>query len=187
MINNNLISLKEYNNIHIYLRKVGLKLGYIYKFLEEGISYNEIECLNLVQIFRKYLNWLDNDIRDTWTIKEEIRNYRNFGFTSRAANEYVKELKKVYKKDSTINWVFRIAESKVNKDSEKIFKDYLKRFNPNNTLNRNSNIKNKCDKCLKEDFDCEKCKKCAMVCCKSCIGMNDDKCQVCIWFDSLAE
>ena len=113
MINNNLISLKEYNNIHIYLRKVGLKLGYIYIFLEEGISYNEIECLNLVQIFRKYLNWLDNDIRDTWTIKEEIRNYRNFGFTSRAANEYVKELKKVYKKDSTINWVFRIAESKI--------------------------------------------------------------------------
>ena len=68
MINNNLISLKEYNNVHIYLRKVGLKLGYIYKFLEEGISYNEIECLNLVQIFRKYLNWLDNDIRDTWDL-----------------------------------------------------------------------------------------------------------------------
>ena len=183
-----IIKTKEYYEKKDYLKKIGIKSRSIYKFLQNDLTNDEIKFLNLIQTFRKYLKTFENiTLNEAWSEEEEVNNYKIFGFTSIAANKYVKKLKKIYTKDSTINWVFRIAESKVNKDSEKIFKDYLKRFNSNNTLNRSSNIKNKCDQCLKFDEDCEKCNQCAMVCCKSCIGMNDEKCQVCLWFDSLAE
>ena len=50
----------------------------------------------------------------------------------------VKKLKHIYKKDSTINWIFRIAESKIKDDTQKQFDKYLKDIDDTKKNNDNS-------------------------------------------------
>lgn len=126
-----------------YLKKVGLKSRNIYKFLQDEMTEEEILKLNLIQTFRKYLHSLQNiNLNECWSEEEEILNYRSLGFTSVSATKYVKKLKHIYKRDSTINWVFRIAESKINDDLEKEFNKYINNLDDTKKSNNNNNNNN---------------------------------------------
>lgn len=123
-----------------YLKKVGLKSRNIYKFLQDEMTEEEILKLNLIQTFRKYLHSLQNiNLNECWSEEEEILNYRSLGFTSVSATKYVKKLKHIYKRDSTINWIFRIAESKINDDLEKEFNKYINNLDDTKKSNNNNN------------------------------------------------
>jgi hypothetical protein len=140
----------EYYAKKDFMRNVGLKSRHIYSFLQDKLTDDEIQNLNLIQTFRKYLEIYSNiELKESWNIDEEIENYRSLGFTKEAAEQYVKRLKNIFTKDSTINWIFRIAESKTSDDGDKIFEKYLKQFddynnnNDNNDNNDNSKKKKK--------------------------------------------
>ena len=134
----------EYYAKKDFMRNVGLKSRHIYSFLQDKLTDDEIQNLNLIQTFRKYLEIYSNiELKESWNIDEEIENYRSLGFTKESAEQYVKRLKNIFTKDSTINWIFRIAESKTSDDGDKIFEKYLKQFddykNKNNNDNNNDN------------------------------------------------
>ena len=50
----------------------------------------------------------------------------------------MKKLKKIYTKDSTINWIFRIAESKICKENENEFQKYLDKCYDGDSNNDNT-------------------------------------------------
>ena len=126
-----------------YLKKVGLKFRNIYKFLQDEMTEEEILKLNLIQTFRKYLHSLQNiNLNECWSEEEEILNYRSLGFTSVSATKYVKKLKHIYKRDSTINWVFRIAESKINDTLQQEFDKYINGIDDSKKKNNNNNNNN---------------------------------------------
>lgn len=119
----------EYYAKKDFMRNVGLKSRHIYNFLQDKLTDDEIQNLNLIQTFRKYLEiYSDIELKESWNIDEEIENYRILGFTKECAEQYVKRLKNIFTKDSTINWIFRIAESKTSDDGDKIFEKYLNQF-----------------------------------------------------------
>ena len=136
---NELTQTPQYYEKKDYLKRVGLKSRNIYKFLQKEITEEEILNLDLIQTFRKYLHSFQNiNLNECWSEVEEIRNYRSFGFTASSSTKYVKKLKHIYKKDSTINWIFRIAESKINDDTQKQFDKYLKDIDDTKKNNDNS-------------------------------------------------
>jgi hypothetical protein len=140
---NKVTQTPQYYEKKDYLKRVGLKSRNVYKFLQEEMSEEEIINLDLIQTFRRYLHSLQNiTLNECWLEEEEILNYRMLGFTSTSATKYVKKLKHVYKKDSTINWIFRIAESKINKDTEKQFEKYLNDIDETKKNNNNNNNNN---------------------------------------------
>jgi len=176
------------NSKEIFLKKIGIKHSFVFKFFKLGITQTELMKFNLLQTLRKYLSYFDKGFRDTLSQEEEIENYRKIGFTAKSARFYVNMLKDIYVKDTTINWIYRIGKSHVSKSYKTEFENFLKKFGegPEKKEFQLSGIKMKCDQCMKKDLDCTKCHQCAMICCKRCIGMNDDKCQVCIWFDNIS-
>ena len=134
----------EYYSKKDFLRKVGLKSRHVFSFLQDQLTDSEIQNLNFIQTFRKYLeNYSDIELKESWNIEEEIENYRSLGFTKESAEHYVKKLKNIFTKDSTINWIFRIAESKISEQSEKDFEKYLKQFDNYNNNNNNNNNNSK--------------------------------------------
>ena len=181
MSTNNLSN--EYIKKKNFLRNLGLKLAYVYKFLDDELTEDERENLNFIQVFRKYLSTFQNvELNDCWTIEEEIENYRRLGFTLKAATKYVSKLKKVYTKDSTINWIYRIAESKSVPDGDKLFEKHLEQFDENlkkkDEKSEISNITN-CQQCLAFSKENQKCIICKMVCCNSCKSGLEETCYVC--------
>ena len=187
-VDQNLSSNNDCNNSkEIFLKKIGIKHSFVWDFFKSGITETELIQFDLLQTLRKYLSYFDKNIRDTWSKEEEIENYRKIGFTVKSAKFYVNMLKNVYMKDMTINWIYRIGKSHICSLYKKEFDNFLKKFEgkPEKTDESDlSGMKRKCDQCMKKDLDCTKCGQCFMVCCPRCIGMNDDKCQVCIWFDN---
>jgi len=143
-----IIKTKEYYEKKDYLKKIGIKSRSIYKFLQNDLTNDEIKFLNLIQTFRKYLKTFENiTLNEAWSEEEEVNNYKIIGFTDIAANKYVKKLKKIYTKDSTINWIFRIAESKICTENEKEFQKYLDKCydgdSNNNNRSKKKNFTNK--------------------------------------------
>ncbi len=187
-IEENSPSNDDYSNKEIFLKKIGIKHSFIWKFFKNGITDNELIKFNLLQTLRKYFSYFDKGMRDTWTDEEEIENYRKIGFTAKSSRFYVNMLKNIYTKDTTINWIYRIAKSNICTSYKTEFENFLKKFEekPEKTEFELSGIKLKCDQCLKKDLDCMKCGQCAMVCCKRCISLNDDNCYVCEWFNNIS-
>ena len=75
-IEENSPSNDDYSNKEIFLKKIGIKHSFIWKFFKNGITDNELIKFNLLQTLRKYLSYFDKGMRDTWTNEEEIENYR---------------------------------------------------------------------------------------------------------------
>mgnify|MGYP001193585417 FL=1 len=181
MSTNNLSN--EYIKKKNFLRNLGLKLAYVYKFLDDELTEDERENLNFIQVFRRYLKSFQNiELNECWTIEEEIENYRRLGFTLKSATKYVSKLKKVYTKDSTINWIYRIAESKSIPDGDNLFEKHLEQFDENlrkkDEKSEISNITN-CQQCLAFSKENEKCNMCEMVCCNRCKPHSVETCYVC--------
>ena len=181
MSTNNLSN--EYIKKKNFLRNLGLKLAYVYKFLDDELTEDERENLNFIQVFRKYLSTFQNiELNECWTVEEEIENYRRLGFTLKSATKYVSKLKKVYTKDSTINWIYRIAESKSVPDGDKLFEKHLEQFDENlrkkDEKSEISNITN-CQQCLAFSKENEICNMCEMICCNRCKSHSDETCYVC--------
>jgi|TARA_B100001971_G_scaffold214924_1_gene255527 NACalpha-BTF3-like transcription factor len=134
----------EYYAKKDFMRNVGLKSRHVFSFLQDKLTDSEIQNLNLIQTFRKYLEiYSDIELKESWNIDEEIENYRSLGFTKESAEQYVKRLKNIFTKDSTINWIFRIAESKTSDDADKNFEKYLKQFDDYNNNNNNNDNNSK--------------------------------------------
>jgi len=133
----------EYYSKKDFMKFVGIKSRNIYNFLQNELTDDEILKLSLIQTFRKYLEtYSEIKLKDSWTVEEEIENYRILGFTREASEQYVRRLKNIFTKDSTINWIFRIAESKSITDGNNLFEEYLKQFDEYNNNNNNSSNSN---------------------------------------------
>tara|TARA_B100001105_G_C22273910_1_gene392236 strand:+ start:84 stop:620 length:537 start_codon:yes stop_codon:yes gene_type:complete len=146
-------NLKKYkNNDDLFYRKknflkaVGIKSRNIFVFLQ-SLSGDNINELDNLQLFKLYLNLIEKDKlkEETNDVLEEMNNYKILGFTHDTANKYVTYLKHVYQYDSTINWVFRIAESHISESNYTEFKSYIekckKQNNDDNSYELNSNNK----------------------------------------------
>ena len=136
-------NLKKYkNNDKIFYRKknflkaVGIKSRNIFVFLQ-SLSDNSITELDNLQLFKLYLKDIEKDKlkEETNDVLDEINNYKILGFTHDSANKYVTYLKHVYQYDSTINWVFRLAESHISESNYTELKSYIKKCNKNNDDN----------------------------------------------------
>jgi len=166
-----------------FLKNLGLKLELINKFLENEITKDEIQNLDFIQLFKKYLNNFQYmELKESMSVKEEIINYRQLGFTLKYATKYVNQLKNVYMNDLTINWIFRIVENKFILNGEKKFETYLKKFDKNSkklVIVDISTITN-CEQCL-EPFNAQKdrCILCKLVCCEICKSSINDTCYIC--------
>ena len=173
----------EYLKKKKFLKDLGLKLGYIYNFLNNELTEDEREKLNFVQVFRRYLATFQHiELSECWSVEEEIENYRRLGFTLRSATKYVSKLKKVYTKDSTINWIYRIAESKSIPNGDKLFEKHLEQFDENiRKKDKKSEISNitHCQQCLVFSKENQRCILCKMICCNMCKSGLEETCYVC--------
>ncbi len=119
--------LKKIDNSS-FLKIIGIKNTYIKSFLKEYETEikNEKDKLRIFRLYLKYINkTYDIPQNKSLDISDEIESFRYYGFTKKASTHYVKTIDGIYNKDSTINWIYRLIENLIQKNSHKSFSKFL--------------------------------------------------------------
>ena len=111
-----------------FLKTIGIKKIYIKNFLkafEERIK-NENDKLRIFRLYLTYIheNYIIEENKSIY-IDDEIEAFRCYGFTKKASTHYVKCIDGIYNKDSTINWIYRLVENLIQRNSHKSFSKFL--------------------------------------------------------------
>jgi len=130
--------LSNYRKHKSFLNYIGIKSSFIYDFLD-SLSDKEIEEIEYLKIFRKYLKYNENKLEiyknDVFpTLKKEKKSFQTMGFKNHDSYVYVGMIKDVYLEDSTINWIYRLVESKITTDGYHGYKNFVAKCNKRKRL-----------------------------------------------------
>jgi len=128
--------VNHYTKQKEFLLELGIRPNFIFEFLNY-LSYDELEEDNRMIFFSKYLKFYDNGLHneqyDTYrSLRTEKYIFESFGFHCTIAYEYVGKIKDIYFEDTTINWIYRIVDSKVN--DKKDYEEFVEKCNNKNEL-----------------------------------------------------
>ena len=120
-----------------FLNYIGIKSEYIYEFLN-SLSDNELKEENYINIFKKYLKYNEHNLENLKcpTLRSEKAVFERMGFRSHDSYVYVGLIKNVYLEDSTINWIYRLIESKLTTDGYHSYKNFVSKCHQRKRLRR---------------------------------------------------
>ncbi len=137
-----------------FLRSVGIKSTFIYRFLQ-SLSSEELKITDKMKFMCMYLKFYDNLTHEgseaTRTLSDERERFIKMGFVVSAAYDYVYMIKDIFLEDTTINWIYRIVERYVSDSGYKKYNDFVKRCRKRKRNgDEKSDIYNKISKRLKK-------------------------------------